>query len=79
MDVEGTEERLQGSKALFAELTGAKPEEVALTPSTSYGLAAVANALTVPKGDNVVTTDLEYPSVVLPWLNLRREQGLRLG
>jgi len=55
-------------KALFARLVGAKPEEIALIENTSVGLNIVANALRFPRGSKVVTTDLEYPSVVYPWL-----------
>ncbi len=52
----------------FAKLAGAEKGEVALVQNTSTGLNIVANMLDYPKGSNVVTTDLEYPSVVYPWL-----------
>ncbi len=52
----------------FAKLIGAEKDEVALVQNTSTGLNIVANMLDYPKGSNVVTTDLEYPSVVYPWL-----------
>jgi len=52
----------------FAKLIGAKKEEVALVQNTSTGLNIVASMLKYPKGANVVTTDMEYPSVVYPWL-----------
>lgn len=52
----------------FAELIGAKKEEVALVQNTSTGLNIVASMLNYPKEANVVTTDMEYPSVVYPWL-----------
>lgn len=55
-------------KSLFANLIGAEPEEIALVENTSTGLNIVANMLHYPKGSKVVTTDLEYPSVVYPWL-----------
>ncbi|MEM2249851.1 MAG: aminotransferase class V-fold PLP-dependent enzyme [Candidatus Bathyarchaeia archaeon] len=55
-------------KALFARLIGAKPEEIALVENTSVGLNIAANVLEYPPGSKVVTTDLEYPSVVYPWL-----------
>jgi len=53
---------------IFAKLVGAEKGEVALVPNTSTGLNIVANMLDYPAGSNVVTTDLEYPSVVYPWL-----------
>ena len=52
----------------FAELIGAEKDEIALVPNTSTGLNIAANMLDYPKESNVVTTDLEYPSVVYPWL-----------
>lgn len=56
-------------REFFAELIGANKDDVALVQNTSTGLNIIANMLDYPKGSNVVTTDLEYPSVVYPWLN----------
>ena len=53
---------------ILAKLVGAERGEVALVPNTSTGLNIVANMLDYHVGSNVVTTDLEYPSVVYPWL-----------
>ena len=55
----------------FAQLIDAKPEEVAFVPNTSTGLNIVANMLEYPSESNIVTTDLEFPSVVYPWLRKR--------
>ncbi|MEM3725801.1 MAG: aminotransferase class V-fold PLP-dependent enzyme [Candidatus Bathyarchaeia archaeon] len=55
-------------KPLFARLIKAKTEEIALIENTSMGLNIAANVLAYPHGAKVVTTDLEYPSVVYPWL-----------
>jgi selenocysteine lyase/cysteine desulfurase len=57
-----------GGKPFFAELIGASKEEIALVENTSMGLNMVANMLEYPCEANVVTTDLEYPSVVYPYL-----------
>jgi selenocysteine lyase/cysteine desulfurase len=59
---------LNESRKLFAQLVDAKSEEIALVPNTSTGLGIVANILSYPSGCNVVTADLEFPSVVYPWL-----------
>jgi selenocysteine lyase/cysteine desulfurase len=61
----------------FAKLVNAEKDEIALVPNTSTGLNIVANMLTYPRGANVVTTDLEYPSVVYPWLKQRLDVELR--
>lgn len=65
-----------GGKPLFARLIGANPEEIAFVENTSVGLNIAANVLRYPSGSKVVTTDLEYPSVVYPWL--RRGLGVRV-
>lgn len=59
---------LNDGKKSFAKLINAEPEEIALVPNTSTGLNIVANMLNYSSGSNVVVTDLEYPSVVYPWL-----------
>jgi len=63
-------------KQYFAKLVGAKPGEIALIENTSMGLNIAANVLRYPPGSKVVTTDLEYPSVVYPWL--RRGLGVKI-
>ena len=65
-----------GGKPFFARLIGAKTEEIAFVESTSTGLNIVANALHYPHGSKIVTTDLEYPSVVYPWL--RKSLGVKV-
>jgi len=67
---------LEMAKKLFAKLINAKPEEIAFIPNTSTGLNIVANMLDYGEGSNIVTTDLEFPSVVYPWL--RKKLGVRV-
>ncbi|MFP3985280.1 MAG: aminotransferase class V-fold PLP-dependent enzyme [Candidatus Bathyarchaeia archaeon] len=52
----------------FAKLIDSEKNEIALVQNTSTGLNIVANMLEYPRKSNIVTTDLEYPSVVYPWL-----------
>ena len=59
---------LEEPKKLFAKLINATPEELAFVPNTSTGLNIVANMLDYGENSNIVTTDLEFPSVVYPWL-----------
>jgi selenocysteine lyase/cysteine desulfurase len=69
-------EWLDFGRPIFAKLVGAKQEEIALVESTSIGLNIAANVLHYPQGSNIVTTDLEYPSVVYPWL--RKSLGAKV-
>jgi selenocysteine lyase/cysteine desulfurase len=65
-----------GGKPFFAKLIRAKPEEIAFVENTSMGLNIAANVLNYPRGSKIVTTDLEYPSVVYPWL--RKSLGVKV-
>jgi selenocysteine lyase/cysteine desulfurase len=51
-----------------ARLIGARPDQIALSPATTLALNVAADAVPLRRGDNVVTTDLEFMSVVVPWL-----------
>jgi len=42
-------------------------EHLAITKNTGHGLSLVADALKLDAGDNIVSVDCEYPSVVYPW------------
>ncbi|MEM3622667.1 MAG: aminotransferase class V-fold PLP-dependent enzyme [Candidatus Bathyarchaeia archaeon] len=65
-----------GGKPLFAKLIGAKKEEIAFIENTSMGMNIAASVLHYPPGSKIVTTDLEYPSVVYPWL--RKSLGVKV-
>lgn len=56
-----------------ASFIGARPDEVALTESTSAGINAIAGAIDWQPGDVVVRTDLEHPAGILPWQRLGQE------
>lgn len=65
-----------GGKPFFAKLICAKTEEIALVENTSVGMNIAVNVLHYPQGAKVVTTDLEYPSAVYPWL--RKSLGVKV-
>ncbi|HXI11218.1 MAG TPA: aminotransferase class V-fold PLP-dependent enzyme [Thermoanaerobaculia bacterium] len=54
----------------LASLLGANPGEISILKNTSEGLSFVASGLRWKEGDNVVTTDLEFPSNFTPWKRL---------
>ena len=64
------------ARGLAAQLLGAGSSEVAFAPTTSDALNLLAASLPFERGDEVVITDLEFPSNVLPWLALER-RGVR--
>ncbi len=63
-------ERVRGRAS---QLLGAGIDEIAFAKNTSEGLGMVAAGLDWQRGDRVVTCDLEYPSNVYVWWNLRSQ------
>ncbi|MBI2212792.1 MAG: aminotransferase class V-fold PLP-dependent enzyme [Acidobacteria bacterium] len=55
-----------------ARLIGATPGEIAILKNTSEGISFVAEGLDWKAGENVVTTDMEFPSNFVPWKRLER-------
>ncbi|MGZ5493973.1 MAG: aminotransferase class V-fold PLP-dependent enzyme [Thermoanaerobaculia bacterium] len=58
-------------------LINAGPDEIAILKNTSEGLSFVAEGFRWQRGENVITTDLEFPSNFSPWKNLQR-RGVEL-
>jgi selenocysteine lyase/cysteine desulfurase len=64
-------------KSCIGRLIGADKSEIAFVKNTTEGLITVANGLDWREGDNVIIADIEYPSNVYCWMNLRR-RGVEL-
>src|SRR5438093_1324619 len=58
-------------RARYARIVGASPEEIALAPSVSVALSAVAEALDYRRRPKVVVTSLDFPTVAYQWLAKR--------
>src|SRR5262249_7911298 len=58
-------------KQALARLLSVSEGDIALIGSASEGIAAASTLVDFRAGDNVVTTDLEFPSVVRPWVRLK--------
>ena len=63
------------ARLAFARLAGATPDDVALIPSLSYGMAVAAANLPLRPGKRVLLLDEEFPSVIYTW----RERAAREG
>jgi len=59
-------------RARYGKVIGAAPEEIALAPSISVAVSAVASALDYAKRPKVVVTSLDFPTVAYQWLARRR-------
>ena len=70
-------ERLEAVRAGFGRTVGAQPAEVALLPSVSAALAAVAGAVDWERRPRVVVTELDFPTVAYQFLS-RRHMGVEV-
>jgi selenocysteine lyase/cysteine desulfurase len=66
------------ARALFAGLIGAKPQDIAIVPATSYGISTAAANLPVKPGQRIVLLGDQYPNNVLPWIEKRNREGAEL-
>lgn len=66
------------ARARTATLMGCTPEEIAFVPSTTHGINTILSAIRWQPGDNVVTTDLEFPSVMVACLHLGKTHGVEV-
>ena len=71
-------ELLQTARGAVAGLINATPEEVSLTQNTTEGMNLVVNGIDWHQGDEVVTCDLEHPSVLVPAYFLRQRHGVKV-
>jgi selenocysteine lyase/cysteine desulfurase len=55
-------------RARYARVVGAAPAEIALAPSISVALSAVAESLDYGRRNKVVITSLDFPTVAYQWL-----------
>jgi selenocysteine lyase/cysteine desulfurase len=74
-DFFGEVERL---RALFAALIGANADDIALVPSTAYGIATAAANLLMAPGENIVVPFNEHASTFHRWHVAATESGAEL-
>lgn len=63
------------ARGLFARLIGATPDDVAIVPAASYGLAVAAENLTLRPGGQVLVLADQFPSNLYPWRALAERCG----
>jgi len=62
-------------RAAFAAVLGGSPDDVAIIPAVSYGMAVAAHILPVKRGQRVLLLDEEFPSVIYSWQARARAEG----
>ena len=61
-----------------AKLINASKGEIAFVKNTSEGISIVANGIDWQWGDRIVTTNVEYPANIYPWMEVVRNRGAKL-
>lgn len=68
---------VEGSlRGRLARLLGMDAGDIALVSNASEAMNLVAHTVDLQSGDNVVLNDLEFPSVIQPWLRLAMDGGI---
>ncbi len=65
----------EGVREAAGRLIGADPVDIAVMTSATEALCSLAWWLRPGEGSNVVSIDLEFPSVTYPWLRIAQEFG----
>jgi selenocysteine lyase/cysteine desulfurase len=71
-------EETEARRSLFAELMGCDVQGVALTPSSSYGLAVAANNLGANPGQRILVLADEFPSGIYTWRAFAKRTGAEM-
>jgi cysteine desulfurase / selenocysteine lyase len=65
-------------RAICASLIHAHRDEIAFVKNTSEGISIVARGIDWQYGDVIVTTSVEYPANIYPWMEVARTSGAKL-
>ncbi|MBF0322154.1 MAG: aminotransferase class V-fold PLP-dependent enzyme, partial [Magnetococcales bacterium] len=68
----------EGARQRCARLLDVPARHIAFVPNTSEGLSFVGLGVDWHAGDEIVTTDQEFPSNIVIWLDLARRHGLKV-
>ena len=71
-------DRIQTIRVRMAAEFGCDPEEMALTRGASESLQIVQNGIDLKAGDEVITTDQDYPRMLTTWDQRMRREGIKV-
>ncbi|OKI14854.1 aminotransferase class V [Saccharothrix sp. CB00851] len=69
------EDDLEAGYGVFAELLGARPDEIAFTDSSTRAWLSAFDAVPLTEGDRVLFSEAEYAGTAIPILHRAREVG----
>ena len=65
-------------RSLFASLLGAAPDNIAIVPAASYGVACAAKNIRVSRHQKILVLAEQFPSHYYAWARLAEENGAEL-
>jgi len=65
-------------RLMAADMMNAHRDEIAFVKNTSEGISIVSNGIDWQWGDRIVTTAVEYPANIYPWMEQARNHGVKL-
>ena len=68
---------MAATRARFARLINAQPQEVAILPSIGVALSVIAGSLDYRQRDQVVMTEMDFPTIPYQWM-ARNRDGVRV-
>ena len=69
---------IEALRVLCAGMLNCHRDEIAFVKNTGEGLSIVAHGLDLGPGDRIVTTGVEYPANIYPWMEQARCRGCEL-
>jgi cysteine desulfurase/selenocysteine lyase len=71
-------EQLNNTYSLIARLINANTDEVAIVENASTGWGLVFNGIDFQKGDEIITSEMEYVTNILGFLNAQKTHGVEI-
>lgn len=72
------EELLKAREEVRKFIDADSREEIIFTRNTTEGINLVANCLKLKEGDEIIISDKEHNSNLIPWLKLKKTKGIKL-
>jgi selenocysteine lyase/cysteine desulfurase len=72
------QEQLESTYALIARLINADKEEIALAENASIAWGLAFNGITFEKGDEIITSEMEYATNIISFLNVQKTHDINI-
>ncbi len=77
--VQQLDKRIESARRMLAEVAGCDAEEIAITRNSSESLEIAQLGISLKPGDEVLTTNQDYPRMLTTYAQRARRDGIRLN